>query len=82
MRQQEIGAFIARKRREKNLTQEQLAVRLGVSAQAVSKWETSETYPDGPLLLPLARELDASLERGQWRELTEGEMKMILEIAK
>lgn len=45
-----------------NLTQEQLAVKLGVSAQAVSKWETSETYPDGTLLLPLSKELGVSLD--------------------
>ena len=49
-------------RLEKNLTQEQLATRLGVSPQAVSKWETSETYPDGALLLPLANELEVSLD--------------------
>ncbi len=44
------------------MTQEQLATKLGVSAQAISKWETSETYPDGTLLVPLAQELDVSLD--------------------
>lgn len=53
---------IRRLRIEKNLTQEQLSTKLGVSAQAVSKWEKSETYPDGSLLVPLANELDASLD--------------------
>lgn len=53
---------IRRLRLEKDLTQEQLATKLGVSAQAVSKWETSETYPDGTLLVPLANALDASLD--------------------
>ena len=53
---------IKRLRLEKNLTQEQLSCRLGVSAQAISKWETSETYPDGALLVPLAKELDVSLD--------------------
>ena len=57
-----LSANIKRLRLEKNLTQEQLAARLGVSAQAVSKWETSQTYPDGALLVPLARELDVSLD--------------------
>ena len=42
-------------RLKKDLTQEQLASRLGVSAQAVSKWERSETYPDGALLVSLSR---------------------------
>ena len=53
---------IKRLRTEKNLTQEQLAASLGISAQAVSKWETSETYPDGALLVPLANELGVSVE--------------------
>lgn len=34
------GNFIARKRKEQNLTQEQLAERLGVSNKTISKWET------------------------------------------
>ena len=53
---------IRRLRIERGLTQEQLAARVGVSAQAVSKWETSDTYPDGALLLPLANALDSSLD--------------------
>ena len=57
-----LSTNIKRLRLEKNLTQEQLATRLGVSAQAVSKWETSETYPDGSLLVPLANELEVSLD--------------------
>ena len=57
-----LSANIKRLRLEKNLTQEQLATKLGVSAQAVSKWETSETYPDGALLVPLANELEVSLD--------------------
>ena len=57
-----LSVNIKRLRIEKNLTQEQLAVKLGVSAQAVSKWETSDTYPDGALLVPLANELGVSLD--------------------
>ena len=57
-----LSGNIKRLRFEKNLTQEQLATKLGVSAQAVSKWETSETYPDGALLVPLANELNVSLD--------------------
>lgn len=57
-----LSANIKRLRLEKNLTQEQLAAKLGISAQAVSKWETSETYPDGALLIPLANELEVSLD--------------------
>lgn len=57
-----LSANIKRLRLARELTQEQLAARLGISAQAVSKWETSETYPDGTLLVPLARELGVSLD--------------------
>ena len=57
-----LSGNIKRLRLDKNLTQEQLGTKLGVSAQAVSKWETCETYPDGALLVPLANELDVSLD--------------------
>ncbi len=53
---------IKRYRLAKNFTQEELAEKLGISAQAISKWETSETYPDGTLLVPLAQALDVSLD--------------------
>lgn len=53
MDQAKTGRFIAACRREKGLTQEQLAVRLGITAKAVSKWETGRGLPDpskyGPL---------------------------------
>ena len=42
MNQTNIGSYIARKRREKNLTQEQLAERLGVSNKTISKWENGK----------------------------------------
>ena len=57
-----LSQNLKRLRLERNLTQEQLASSLGVSAQAVSKWETSETYPDGSLLLPLSKTLGVSLD--------------------
>ena len=41
-----IGKFIAKKRKEKNFTQEQLAERLGVSNKTISKWETGRCLPD------------------------------------
>ena len=44
--QKKIGAQIAALQRAKGLTQEQLAEMLGVSAPAVSKWETDSSYPD------------------------------------
>ena len=53
---------IRRLRTERGMTQEELAGALGVSSQAVSKWECSETYPDGALLVPLAEKLETSLD--------------------
>ena len=46
MNQTAIGGYIARKRKEQNLTQEQLAQQLGVSNKTISKWETDETVPN------------------------------------
>ena len=58
----EIGAHIAALRRARGLTQEQLAGLLGVSAPAVSKWETNSSYPDITLLCPLARALGTNVD--------------------
>ena len=52
-----ISATIRRLRREKGLTQEALAQAVGVSPQAISKWETGQTMPDLTLLLPLSKVL-------------------------
>ena len=53
MDQIKIGAFIAQKRKEKKLTQAQLAEQLGITDRAVSKWETGKSLPDASLMLPL-----------------------------
>ncbi|MGN1346745.1 MAG: helix-turn-helix transcriptional regulator [Eubacteriales bacterium] len=50
-------------RLEKGLTQEQLAEKMGVSYQAVSRWETGVTYPDIELLPSLAELFEVSLEK-------------------
>lgn len=57
-----IGENIKRLRRERELTQEQLAEVLNVSITAVSKWERNETYPDITLLFPLAHYFGVSLD--------------------
>ncbi len=49
------GARLARLRRAQNITQEELAERLGISRQAVSKWESDLAYPETDKLLTLAR---------------------------
>lgn len=55
---QEIGKIIGEKRREKGLTQAELAERVFVSAQAVSKWERGEALPDVDRFKELAQVLD------------------------
>ena len=57
-----IGKRIQRFRREKGLTQEQAAAALGVTAAAVSKWETDAACPDVALLAPLARLLGVTVD--------------------
>ena len=52
-----IGSRICRYRKEKGLTQEELVNKLGVSAQAVSKWENDQSCPDISLLPQLCRVL-------------------------
>ena len=61
MNQNEIGTFIAAKRREKNLTQEALAEILGVSNKTVSKWENGKSMPDYAVIELLCQELDITL---------------------
>ena len=62
-----IGKRIAQLRREKGLTQEELANRMGVSPQAVSKWENDQTCPDISALPKLARLFGVTVD-----ELLEG----------
>lgn len=62
MNEATIGKRIAALRRERGLTQSELAETLGVSAQAVSKWETDTAYPDITLLPTLADELGTMVD--------------------
>lgn len=57
-----IGQKIAEKRKQKHLTQEELALRLNVSPQAVSKWENDLSIPDITLLIALADLFNISLD--------------------
>ena len=68
MNQQLTGQFIARKRKEKNLTQEQLAEKLGVSNKTISKWETGKCMPDYSVVKTLCEELEITVA-----ELVDGE---------
>lgn len=68
MNQAAIGSYIAKKRREKNLTQEQLAETLGVSNKTISKWENGKCMPDYSIIEQLCKALSVSLS-----ELMDGE---------
>ena len=58
-----IGKYIKTLRKNKNMTQKELADELCVSFQAVSKWEIGETLPDTSLLLKLCDTLDTSVDK-------------------
>ena len=68
MNQTAIGSYIARKRKEQNLTQEQLAEQLGVSNKTVSKWENGKCMPDYSIIQKLCDALHVTLP-----ELMDGE---------
>ena len=57
-----IGETIQRLRTKRRLSQEQLAELVGVSRQAVSKWELNAALPDTDKLVPLARALGVSVD--------------------
>lgn len=57
----QFGAFVAQLRKERGMTQKELADILHVTDKAVSKWETGKGFPDLKLLEPLARALGVSL---------------------
>ena len=61
MNQEKIGKFIAELRKQKKLTQEQLAEKLGITKNAVSKWERGLGLMDLSLLKPLSEILDVSV---------------------
>lgn len=69
MNQIKIGVFIAKCRKDKKLTQAQLAEKLGITDRAVSKWETGKGMPDSSIMLELCEILEISVN-----ELLSGEM--------
>ena len=68
MNQTAIGSYIAHKRREQNLTQEQLAQQLGVSNKTISKWENGKCMQDYSIIQRLCEAIHVSLP-----ELMDGE---------
>lgn len=68
MEQVKIGKFIAECRKEKGLTQSQLAEKLNITDKAISKWETGKGMPDASIMLDLCKELGINVN-----ELLSGE---------
>lgn len=61
MNQEKIGKYISEKRKQKKITQEELAERLGVSDRAISNWENGKNMPDLSLFKPLCSELGITI---------------------
>lgn len=70
MDQIKMGSFLKKLRKEKGLTQEQLAEQLNVSNRSVSRWETGNTLPDISILIELAEFYDIDI-----KEIIDGERK-------
>lgn len=74
MDQRKIGAFLKQLWKEQQITQAQLAERLGVSNRTVSRWETGNTMPDFDLLIAMAKYYDVGMEEILSGERTEETM--------
>ena len=70
MDQEKIGAFLRELRKERNLSQEQLAEKFNVSSRSISRWENGKTMPDISVIIELADFFDVDI-----RELIKGERK-------
>ena len=68
MDQEKIGKFIFELRKEKKMTQQELADKIGVTDRAISKWENGRGMPDLSLMKPLCDALGITLN-----ELISGE---------
>ena len=61
MNQEKIGKFIAKMRKEKKLTQAELAEKLGVTDKSVGNWENGRNMPDLSMFKPLCDELEITI---------------------
>src|SRR5574344_2309525 len=80
MNYEKIGEFIAKKRKEKNLTQKDLAALIGVTDKAVSKWERGLGCPDVSILEVLSKELDVSILEILKGRIIENEVIQVTEL--
>ena len=70
MNQVKIGEFLRELRKEKGLTQEQLAEQFNISRRSVSRWETGSNMPDVGLLIEIADFFEVDI-----REIIDGQRK-------
>ena len=79
MKQMNIASILTAKRRERKITQEELAAHVGVSKASVSKWETGNSYPDISHLPVIASYFDISIDQlmNYSPQLSEGEIERI-----
>ena len=75
MNQEKIGKFIKKLREENNLTQKEFADKLGVTFQAVSKWENGKNVPDIGILKEMSEEFHIDID-----EILQGERKNIKKV--
>ena len=88
MDQVKIGKFIAKCRKNKNLTQANLAEKLNITDRAISKWENGKSMPDSAIMLELCEILNISVnellsgEKIDMKEYNENLEKNLLEMIK
>lgn len=91
MNPEKTGALIAQLRKEKNITQKDLAKKIGVTDKAISRWETGRGYPDIEFLPDLAKALSVSInellngelqQKGQFSVVPYGNLEYVCNTAK
>jgi len=88
MNQEKIGRFISELRKEKGMTQANLAVQLGITDRAISKWETGKSMPDSSIMLDLCNLLSINVnellkgERIAMEEKNSASEELLLELKK
>ena len=85
MKELNLSNILVKKRKEKGITQDQLAAYIGVSKASVSKWETGQSYPDITFLPQLAAYFNMSVDEliGYKPQMTKEDIrKLYLRLAK
>ena len=82
MNQEKIGKFIQSLRKEKKMTQQELANSIGVTDRAISKWENGRGMPDIMFLIPLAESLEISVLELLNGERNSDQNKLVVKLIK